>query len=153
MLNRSKIVALSMGGALAVPLTGCYTLKADVRPAAETVALAGTSGKFVRHFSRDERAWFIGGGLVQFAGPKPGDLLLGQSGGGKIANAKITTEQTFVDGLIWFGCALVVNLGLGLATTATGLNTNPVVPFVTPVISALLVPGVRTITVEGDALE
>ncbi len=156
----SNAVALVAASCLATPLAGCYTIKYEV-PQAQltqdtTVSLGGTGTRYLRHVSKEERAWFIGGGLMQFAGPKPDRMLFDLSEGRKLANVKFKSEATFWDGLAWFGSAIVVGLVLnGVSGAVAGGNATSVavVSYINPIASLLLIPQFRTITVEGDLVD
>jgi hypothetical protein len=115
-----------------------------------TPSAEGSTG---RHFIAEDKAYFLLSGLVQVSKPDLSAIVQREGRGKRVENLKIKSEQSFTDGLI----AVCLGFAAGLIAsgmTAAGGGTSSAASAASLVSAGLglLIPQMRTITIEGDVV-
>lgn len=86
---------------VALLIGGCYTLKIDVGGRSGIAAMTDVKGPVEGSFTEVENVSFLFWGLSSHKNSNPDAVLRPyMTRNRRIANLKITTEQTFIDGLL-----------------------------------------------------
>lgn len=145
------IVKATFAAALAASLSGCYamTYSANTLPDGGASMSREEGAKVVRHFKAESKAIWIVGGLVPVTSLTLPGIIRQEAGERPVRSLVIQTEQSFTDGLI----SALVSAGLSLAVTGANPTGNPATSAALGLLTGLIVPHFRTITVEGDIVE
>jgi hypothetical protein len=137
--------------ALAASLTGCYamTYSADTLPDGAVSMSRESNAKVIRHFKTEGKALWIAGGLMPFTSPNLPTMIRSEAGERPVRSLVIRSEQSLTDGLISFAASF----SLTLVISAANPTGNPAASMALGLLSGLILPHLRTITVEGDIVE
>ena len=95
-----RLIAVGLFASL---LSGCYSMTMGLSPYIDPdqVHFNPVKGQFIQHFDDSEGTAFLFWGLVKQGNPRPERIFARYvERGEKIANLRITTQSSFVDGLI-----------------------------------------------------
>jgi len=126
-------------------LTGCYSITADLRDGG--IQPAARDRQIVRTIDKEDRCWFILGGLLPLNQPDIRSLYRELRPDERLAGSKVVTEYGPVDILFVIGAGILGGIVAGALGASSG---NASVASAVGSLIGLIIPTSRTLKITAD---
>jgi hypothetical protein len=144
-----KIFKTCIAGALALSLSGCFTLQySGLELPDDSVSFSRKSqAKVERYLAVEERAVYILNGLIPISTPNIAQTLRRELGNKSIQALRIKSQQSLTDWFLTFGISL-----LGSVVVTGAGASNPQAMLGPALILSILLPQFRTVSIDGEVI-